>query len=197
MDNDTLRRGKPTSHVKFGEGAALLAGDALLNQGFEIFSEVALKNKKYAKAVNYITKQTGSSGMIAGQSMDISGTKNILEMYRLKTSCLLRSALCGGAIAVGADKKTVKKLEQFSDAVGIAYQIQDDIFDVTGNEETLGKNVGSDKNNGKKTIVSLLGLNQAEKLRKSYEDKALKAASTLPNKEQILEILNMLEKRSK
>jgi geranylgeranyl diphosphate synthase type II len=197
MDNDTLRRGKPTSHIKFGEAFALLAGDALLNQGFEVLSEIALKNKRYAKAVNYISKQAGSIGMIAGQSMDISGTKNLLEMYRLKTSCLIKSALCGGAVASGADKKTIKKLEQFSDAVGIAYQIQDDILDVTGNEEILGKNVGSDKNNGKKTLVSLLGINQSEKLRKSYVDKAVKAVSKLSVKDQLTDILNMLEKRSK
>jgi len=201
MDNDTLRRGKPTAHIVYGEGMALLSGDALLNQAYEILTEVSSENINYAKASNYIAKQAGSIGMIAGQCIDISNevvsVNDLVKMYSLKTSSLLKAALAGGAIAAGADENTVNRLEQFAECLGISFQIADDILDVFGDEKNLGKNIGSDENNKKPTIIKLIGLKKAQELKDFYENKALEVINTLNVKDNLITLIDLLKNRIK
>ncbi len=200
MDNDSLRRGKETAHIRYGEAMALLAGDALLNQAFEILTDMSVKNKKYAQASAYIAKMAG--GMIGGQCIDITADRNIdtdqiIRMYSLKTACLFKAALSGGAIAAGADKDVIDKLQDYAEYLGIAYQIADDILDITGTDEVLGKNTYSDENNSKPTIVKVIGLDKALNLKTFYEEKAYIIAESMTISEQLIEILNLLINREK
>lgn len=200
MDNDSLRRGKETAHIRYGEAMALLAGDALLNQAFEILTDMSVKNKKYAQASAYIAKMAG--GMIGGQCIDITADRNIdtdqiIRMYSLKTACLFKAALSGGAIAAGADKDVIDKLQDYAEYLGIAYQIADDILDITGSDEVLGKNTYSDENNSKPTIVKVIGLDKALNLKTFYEEKAYIIAESMTISEQLIEILNLLINREK
>lgn len=200
MDNGTLRRGKPTTHIKFNEPIALLCGDALLNQAYEILSELSIIDNNFAYAAAYITRQAGSIGMIAGQCLDIiniTDIKEILKMYSLKTSCLFKAALVGGAIASGVEIETNNKLKDFAYNLGIAYQIADDILDFTSTDEILGKNTGVDQNNNKPTYLNIVGLEEAVKSKKIYEDKALEAIFGLKIEDELLQISDMLMNRQK
>ncbi|MDE5755720.1 MAG: polyprenyl synthetase family protein, partial [Clostridia bacterium] len=150
MDDDKLRRGKPTAHVVYGEGMAMLAGDALLNMAFEVLLGGDF-NKNTIEAVKYIAKMSGVSGMIGGQCLDLAneskenfGIAELTRLNRLKTSCLIRGALVGSAISCGADKKEVKALEIYAENLGEIFQIVDDILDRTSTEQEIGKQVKQD-----------------------------------------------------
>ncbi len=201
MDNDTLRRNNPTTHIKYGEGMALLIGDALLTQALELLTELSVNSSKLSVSANYIIKKAGNSGMLAGQCIDINAKddiqeKDIIDMYRGKTSALFKASLVGGALIKGYNIELNNNLEMFGDSLGIAYQIADDILDNTGDIETLGKNIGSDKANDKKTIVASVGMERAIELKKKYEDKAIKYASKLPKNDLIFELLNQIINRN-
>lgn len=201
MDNDTLRRGKPTVHIKYTEAIAILAGDALLNQAFEILSELSIINIDYGKAVNYIVKKSGSRGMIAGQCIDISNDKqmtseDIIKMYTLKTSNLFMAALAGGAIAAGVNKDIISKLENYARYIGIAFQITDDILETESEELVIGKNINSDTNVNKSTLLMKLNKKEANIIKNNYENKALNIARELKS-EDLLEILDLLHNRKK
>ncbi len=185
MDDDDLRRGKPSNHKVFGEDTALLAGDALQTLAFEILSSektAALAGDKACrKAVNTLAKYSGCVGMAGGQMIDlVSENTNaplevVEELIGKKTACLLQAACELGCIAANADDDRIKAASEYGRSIGYAFQIQDDILDITSTNEVLGKPVGSDDENNKSTIVSLLGIEQSRKLVDEYTAKAIAA----------------------
>jgi geranylgeranyl diphosphate synthase type II len=174
LDNDSLRRGKLTNHKKFGEAAAILAGDALLTEAFLLVTKCKAKPQNIIKAVEVLSKFSGHCGMIAGQSEDTiaqgawknvskaASKKRLHYIHLHKTSDLIKASLVMGAVLAGAGAKSVKALETYGDLIGIAFQIADDILDVYGDKKLLGKK-GSDADNGKLTYLSLYGLEQSKK----------------------------------
>lgn len=187
MDDDDLRRGKPSNHKVFGEDIALLAGDALLTLAFEIMtSDKAFElagDTACRKAVNTLAKYAGATGMVGGQVIDLmsENTNAPLEVLRemdyKKTACLIKSACELGCISAGADEDLIKSASRYGECIGIAFQIQDDILDVTSSDEELGKPVGSDKENSKSTYVSLLGIEKCRNLVDELTRKAIDALS--------------------
>lgn len=168
MDDDDMRRGKPSSHKVFGEANALLAGDALLTLAFEtVLSAEDVSAEAKVKAALELAKAAGCSGMIAGQVMDLANEgksaplDDIKKTDRLKTGEMIRVSCVMGCIAAGADEEKIRAAEIYSGNIGLAFQIVDDILDVTSDAETLGKPIGSDSENEKSTYVSLLGLEKS------------------------------------
>ena len=170
MDNDDFRRGKPSCHIAFGEEYALLAGDALLTLAFETAMKSNLSAEITVKAAKELAKAAGVMGMVGGQVLDLQKTDE------LKTGELIRAACVLGCVCAGADDKKIAAAEKYAHDIGIAFQIVDDILDVTSDEETLGKPIGSDEENQKSTYVSLLGI---EKSRKTAEELTLNAQKAL------------------
>lgn len=172
MDDDDLRRGKPTNHKIFGEAVAILAGDGLLNSAFEIMSGEILKNNCVGsvKAMNVIASCAGVNGMIAGQIVDIESEgrsisyEELRYLHSKKTGALIKASVMAGAYIAGANEEELKAVERYSENIGLAFQITDDILDVTGNTSELGKNTGSDIQNDKSTYVSLFGIEKARLL---------------------------------
>lgn len=173
MDNDDLRRGRATTHIKYNEGLAILAGDGLLNFAFETAVKAFdfdTDAKVIAKALKVLATKAGIYGMIGGQTVDIeaeSGNQTLDEetllfIHKNKTAALIESSMMIGAILAGATDEDVSTVEKIAYNIGIAFQIQDDILDVIGNEEVLGKPIGSDAKNEKLTYVSLKGLETAK-----------------------------------
>ena len=168
MDNDDLRRGKPSCHIKFGEDIALLAGDTLLTTAFSVASNANVSDDKKVKAISVLAKRAGANGMIGGQVMDLDFEVNkpdinsLRVMYLRKTGALLSAAAEIGAIIAGADENTIQTAANYALNVGLAFQIIDDILDITGDEKTLGKPIGSDLENDKTTFVSLVGMEKAK-----------------------------------
>lgn len=170
MDDDDMRRGKPSSHIKFGEANALLAGDSLLTFAFQSAGEAEdIPADAVAKAVSLLARASGCAGMIAGQVQDLENENktvaadDLRSVDILKTGELIRCACQLGCIAAGADDNKLEAARVYAENLGIAFQIVDDILDVTSDEATLGKPVGSDAENCKNTYVSLLGLEEAKK----------------------------------
>lgn len=183
MDNDEYRRGKKTTHAVYGEAMAILAGDALLNYAYETVAEAMIKNpdSECIHSFYVLAKKAGIYGMVGGQAVDVESEKknqqidlNKLDfIYRLKTGALIEASLMIGAILAGAKDEEVRKMEAAGTKLGLAFQIQDDILDVTSTMEMLGKPVGSDVRNGKATYVSLEGIDRArEEVRHLSEDAA-------------------------
>ena len=189
MDDDDLRRGKPSNHKVFGEDTALLAGDALQTLAFEILSSektAALAGDKACrKAVNTLAKYSGCVGMAGGQMIDLVSENThaplevVEELIGKKTACLLQAACELGCIAANADDEKIKAASEYGKSIGYAFQIQDDILDMTSTNEVLGKPVGSDEENNKSTIVSLLGIDRSRKLVDEYTAKAIAALGRL------------------
>ena len=184
MDNDDMRRGKPSCHIEFGEEYALLAGDALLTRAFGLIaeSELAAENPVVAiKAVRALSELAGVNGMIGGQVVDlINENKNadiatLETMDSLKTGALIRCAAYLGVICADADEEKIKAADIYADKIGHAFQIVDDILDVIGDEKSLGKPIGSDKESGKSTYVTLLGLEKSKKYAEELTQSALNA----------------------
>ena len=171
MDNDVLRRGKPTVHVKFGEAMALLAGDALQAQAFVVLSNVNDDTVLAVKRYQVLSEAAGSQGMCGGQAIDLDSTGKQLaigqleQMHRLKTGALLRASVMLGALSAKIPSSEESRvLEDYAKATGLAFQVVDDILDVTADQKELGKTPGKDVMNNKPTYVSLLGLENSEKL---------------------------------
>lgn len=170
MDNDTLRRGKPTCHIAFDEATAILVGDALILLAFDILAaNETLDATIRTKLMRTLAIASGSHGMAGGQDLDIQATKQPLPleqleyMYRLKTGALISASIQMGTLAAGVTYTTTyKDLDTFANALGLAFQIQDDILDIESSEKVLGKNINSDKNKGKITYPELVGLNNAK-----------------------------------
>ena len=170
MDNDDFRRGKLTNHKVYGEAMAILAGDGLLSLAFEIMSDAACKNPLGIRAMREIARGAGVFGMVCGQAADIiNENKEIDEetlkfIHNNKTAAMIRAAFGAGAILGGAKDEDVKRLIAAGEKVGLGFQIQDDILDVAGDFERLGKPVKSDEKNRKSTFVALYGLEKSEKM---------------------------------
>lgn len=174
MDNDEYRRGRKTTHTVYGEGMAVLAGDALLNYAFETACKAFSMTedvRKAADALTILAGKAGINGMIGGQTADIIAedadrsdvTEEILMfIHENKTAALIQSSMMIGAVLAGADVKQINDIEKIGYNIGIAFQIQDDILDVTGTFEELGKPIGSDEGNNKVTCVTLMGLKKAK-----------------------------------
>ena len=182
MDNDDMRRGQPSCHKKFGENTALLAGDALEAYAFEVAAGADLPAKTTVEAVKLLAKATGPYGMLGGQIMDVENeSRDDVALDRLeathqkKTGALIRVACELGCIAAGASKELRKAAVEYGKNLGLAFQVCDDILDVTGNELLLGKPVGSDAEEEKATYVTLLGLDEAKETAKNYTEQAYQA----------------------
>lgn len=197
MDNDDLRRGKPTNHKVYGEGVAILAGDGLLNKAFEILSQSVVQSSdecyKKARALNYIAKSSGADGMIGGQIIDLEweGKKideDILRMmHTLKTAKLLKAPIMASCELLDLGEEEKKALEEYADNIGIAFQIKDDILDVEGSSEKLGKNCGSDNQNLKSTYVSLFGLQESKNMLSNITQRAVENLKIFGDKAKFLE----------
>ena len=198
MDNDEYRRGRETTHVVYGEAMAVLAGDALLNLAYETACRAFAmepENTNVGKAMTVLAKKSGIAGMMGGQSVDVQNdgkplSEEMLDfIYCLKTSALIEGSMIVGAILAGADDEQVKTIENVAKDVGLAFQIQDDILDVTSTQEILGKPINSDEKNHKTTYVTLKGLESAQKDVKELSERALATLASLPQKNQFLEEL--------
>ena len=193
MDNDDFRRGRPSCHKAYDEATALLAGDGLLTKAFELAAST--KNISYnliVEGIVQLAKLAGVDGMIGGQVVDLAienrfaPIETVLEMYKKKTGALLVAAAKIGTILAGADDKIKNAAEEYANNLGIAFQIQDDILDVIGDEKLLGKPIGSDSRNQKSTYVTLKGLEQAKLDVIDYTNKAKGALLVLGEKSNIL-----------
>lgn len=182
MDDDDLRRGKPSCHIAFGESTALLAGDALLTEAFSVAMDTeGVKSENIVKACKILASLAGAKGMIGGQVIDLKYENSetevsleiIDEIHLLKTACLLIAAAKIGCILADADDKKIKAAEDYAKYIGLAFQIRDDILDVTSTEEELGKPIGSDETSNKSTYVSILGLDNANKKVQEYTNLAI------------------------
>ena len=199
MDNDEYRRGRKTTHVVYGEDMAILAGDALLNYAFETTVKAFVlepeESLTIGRAIGVLGTKAGIYGMIGGQVIDVQKTgqaveKEVLDtIYELKTSALIEASMMIGAILGGASEEEVRVVEQVAKNVGIAFQIQDDILDVTSTEEVLGKPILSDEKNEKTTYVTLFGIERAAQIVEERSQYAIEQLRSLPGKNEYLEQL--------
>lgn len=199
MDNDEYRRGRKTTHVVYGEDMGILAGDALLNYAFETAFKAFVKEPEESlligRALGVLGEKAGIYGMIGGQVIDVKETGNALDkevldtIYELKTSALIEASMMIGAILGGACEEEVKVVEQIAKHVGIAFQIQDDILDVTSTKEVLGKPIHSDEKNAKTTYVTLFGIEEASKIVAERSEEAIALLQSLPGENPYLEEL--------
>lgn len=208
MDDDAYRRGRRTTHVVYGEAMGILAGDALLNYAFETATQAFSMGEdpaRIAKALQILAQKAGIYGMLGGQVVDVQneGHKQIdadtLDfIYRLKTGALIASAMMIGAVLAGANEQEISVLEQAAVRVGIAFQIQDDILDITGTAEQLGKPIGSDEKNEKSTYVTLYGMQAAQEQVEKLTNEAVDFMESLPVKNEFLTglLLHLAGRRS-
>lgn len=199
MDDDDLRRGKPTNHKVFGEGIAVLAGDGLLNYSFEIMLNHALKNEKnsykYVKAMNEIAKASGVKGMIAGQVVDLESEnkkidKDTLDFIHMnKTSAMIIGSMRAGAVIGGANDSELENITNYAKNIGLAFQVIDDILDIVGDERKLGKDVGSDLENNKSTYPSLFGIDKSRDIAQNLINDAKKYISEFDERNEFLNCL--------
>jgi geranylgeranyl diphosphate synthase type II len=199
MDDDELRRGKPTCHVAFGEATAILAGDALLTMAFEILASVPFENgdqaDKWLQVIQIIASSAGSRGMIQGQMLDIAAEGSQLNVddlesiHRLKTGALIEASLQCGALLAEADKDQQRLLKTYARNIGLAFQVTDDILNVEGNPALMGKAVGTDRLNKKNTYPSLLGLDASKQFAQKLIRLALQALEVFDNKAEPLRAL--------
>ena len=195
IDNDDYRRGRLTTHKVYGEAMGVLSGAALLNYAYEVMLQAfALTEEKerVIKALTLMANKTGIYGMLGGQSVDVENdgkplTKEMLDyIYRNKTSALIEAAMMTGAILAGAEEKEVEIIGEAAGKIGLAFQIQDDILDVTSTEEELGKPVHSDEKNNKVTYVSLFGIQEASEQVKRLSEEAVSLIRGLYQKNEFL-----------
>ncbi len=218
MDNDLLRRGKPTTHAKFGHAMGVLAGDALLNYSMETATKAFAEddfsgedcydditnadwNKRVVKALKLLYTRAGVFGMIGGQTVDVEKTGQPLSademdfIYELKTCALISAAILCGAVLGGAGMKDLAFLEPLGTDIGMAFQIQDDILDIEGDEAVFGKPIGSDEKNCKTTWVTMYGMDSAKEKVKEYTEEALGILDKLPDNDFMKAFVNALAVR--
>jgi geranylgeranyl diphosphate synthase type II len=178
MDDDKYRRGKLTNHKVYSPGIAILAGDSLLTEAFDILSEIDLPAKKLIKIINIITSGSGANGMVGGQVLDLEAENKQLTLeelktiHRAKTGGLFQASVLAGAYCAEPEAKEISALKEYADCLGLIFQITDDILDVTGDLEKLGKSAGKDKKLNKCTYPSLLGLERAKQEAEALANKA-------------------------
>lgn len=179
MDNDDLRRGRPTVHKAFDEASALLVGDALQTMTFQLIAQSALNDAQKVQVITSLSMAGGMAGMAGGQAIDLASvgkqlTQNELElMHRLKTGALLRAAVQIGAIAINLNEQEKKSLDKFASSLGLAFQVVDDVLDASSDSQTLGKTAGKDAAANKPTFVSLMGLDGAREFVRKLHQEAL------------------------
>ena len=196
MDNDDYRRGRLTNHKVYGAGIATLAGDALLTLAFEVLlRQKGVSPETLVRVVREVSTAAGPDGMVGGQALDLASEgkhidrETLCRMHMAKTGALFRAAVRSGAILAGADDAKLTALTEYADAFGLAFQITDDILDVTGDEAAIGKPVGSDERNHKSTYVTLTSLDEAKSLAREAVDRAHKALAPLGEKAAFLDEL--------
>lgn len=208
MDDDELRRGKPTCHKVFGEALGILAGDALLTRAFELntlmMQETEIRCENTLKAWNELARAAGSQGMIAGQVVDLESEGKVVDakvlryMHQKKTGALFKASLKAGAMIFGANAKQLQALEDFAEHFGLAFQITDDILDVEGEETITGKPTGSDARGDKATYVSVYGLSEARRMAKTSIDLAIQSIEAFGDESRFLQQVarSILERRN-
>lgn len=208
MDNDEYRRGKKTTHAVYGEAMGILAGDALLNYAYETAAQafdMEPENVRVGKAFQVLAAKAGIYGMVGGQTADVESEgesevskEKINFIYRLKTGALLEASMAVGAILAGASEAERRIVEQAAGEAGLAFQIQDDILDVTSSLEVLGKPIGSDRKNQKSTYLSLEGMEQArEDVKRLFQNAVEKLESLSGENPFLIELLRDLIHREK
>ena len=207
LDDDDYRRGRLTTHKVYGEAMGVLSGVALLNYAYEtMFQAFALTKEqdRVIHALRVVSQKTGIHGMLGGQSVDVENDGKPLEkemldyIYRNKTSALIEASMMTGAILAGANEQEVSAVEKAAGNIGLAFQIQDDILDVTSDMETLGKPIGSDEKNHKTTYVTIRGLAQAQKDVEKISERALEGVASLSEENVFLnELIRYLIHRKK
>ena len=207
MDNDDLRRGKPSCHIAYGTDIALLAGDGLSLLPFEIISDKAKSGKiSYETAVRLMSELSGAAGhrgMIMGQELDLcsegigADREFLTKMSSLKTGCLLKASCKFGAILAGCGDKEINAAETYAENLGLSFQIVDDILDVVGDEKLLGKPIGSDKERNKNTFADIMGIEKVEKLACEYTAAAVEAIKDYEGSQFLCELANSLLIRKK
>ncbi|MCR5719387.1 MAG: polyprenyl synthetase family protein [Lachnospiraceae bacterium] len=213
MDNDRFRRGNESTWYKYGEAMGILCGDELLNlaaetasSAFDLCGDDLKMHKRTAKALQILFSKSGLWGMLGGQCLDVNAEKekiklslqDIMLIHKLKTAALIEASMCVGAILAGADEDAVKDMEKCAYDIGIAFQIRDDILDVTGKTEELGKPVGSDAENGKETYVTIKGIEESDRAVKDYSDEAMAILGKyLPGSEFLTRLVSHMSERNK
>lgn len=205
MDNDDLRRGKPTNHKVFGEAIAVLAGDALLNEAMKVLVDYSLEEGRDAlRATKIIADAAGSDGMIGGQIVDIINEEKeeisldeLNYMHLKKTGELIKASILAGGVLAGASDKDIKKLEEFGYKLGLAFQIKDDILDVVGNAEDLGKNVHKDQECNKNNYITIFGLEECKDKCVNLTEECIEILSSIEgNTEPLKELtIGLLERK--
>ena len=200
MDNDDFRRGRPTNHKVFGEGMAVLAGDALQTDAFMVAASAKLPNPAdMATAITLMAEGAGSLGMVGGQVLDIMSEERelneqeVLDIQSRKTGCLIQIACCLGVLAGGGSELQLEAAGRFADHLGLAFQIRDDMLDVIGTQEEMGKGVGTDET--KNTFVRLYGLEKCEELVQKYTQYAIDALDIFENTEFMVSLAKSLTDR--
>lgn len=191
LDNDDMRRGRPTLHKKYDEARAILTGDALLSYAFEIALDAA-DNMNKVKAAREIAVAAGATKMVAGQWVDVTLNGKVVDektmeyIHLNKTAAMIIGATRAGAFVAGADEEKIEALSVYARAIGYTFQIIDDILDVEGDSESLGKNVGSDEANNKMTFVTLFGVDGAKEQAKKYTEQAIKSLDAFGEKAEFM-----------
>ncbi len=196
MDNDDIRRGQPTCHMAFDEATAILAGDALLTLAFEVLSSTEFVQdnhvRNWMKVINTLSTAAGYKGMIEGQMQDMAGEGHLLcledleNMHALKTGALIEASVMVGAILGKGSPVQIQQLKTYSKNIGLAFQVTDDLLDVEGDPNVMGKDAGSDQARSKSTYPALLGIEQSKQFAKKLVNNALKALDYFDNKAQPL-----------
>lgn len=206
MDNDELRRGKPTVHVKYGEGQAVLIGDALLNTAIEIIVRGgSLWRDRLASIITAVFENAGAKGMIAGQCVDLASegdesavcVERVNYLHLHKTACLIKAPIIASAIACGASDDEIRLLEAYGENLGLAFQITDDVLDIEGSVEEFGKPIGSDEDMGKLTYPRVYGLAESKRLAKEHIDCACASLKDFENNEYLIQLVKSIENRIK
>jgi len=206
MDDDDLRRGRPTSHIIFGEATATLAGDALLNKAFEVVSNAAVNGTVPAenalRAIKALSDASGADGMIGGQIIDMEGESRTLSidelrtLHRLKTGALIRAGAEIPCMLAGALEAQYRAAIAYTEAIGLAFQMQDDILDVEGDAALLGKATGADAACGKSTFVNLLGLERCKEMVMELTQNAIDALDVFDDPDFLIWLAELLSKRN-
>jgi len=201
MDDDDYRRGQLSNHKVFGEGMAVLAGDALLTFAFEVLSNLDLDSDKIVKIIKLVSKNVGFKGMVGGQSLDLKfenekiDLDTLINIHSLKTGALFKAAILGGAYCGNPSDEKLIALNSYAENLGLLFQITDDILDKTSSTEVLGKTVGSDEQSNKSTYVSLLGLKEAKQKAIESAELAKKELKLFKDNEFLVKLIDYILKR--
>jgi geranylgeranyl diphosphate synthase type II len=204
MDDDDLRRGRPSNHKVYGDATAILAGDAMLTYAFEVLAREVPDAGLSRRLIRVLCESAGLAGMVAGQQDDLAAEGNaalkladLVAIHRRKTGALITGALVSGALSAGADDRLAAKFKAFGDAVGLAFQVADDILDATATAEELGKSPGKDARAGKLTYPALLGLDGAKAEARRLATEARRLAAAIPNSAALASMADYVVERGK